>query len=70
MVEIAKREKVGKRCVSRIFRFAFLAPDIVEQVAAGCQPPQLTAELLLRRYDQLPLAWPEQRKMFGFSPSA
>jgi hypothetical protein len=32
-----------------------------------CQPPELTAESLHRRYDQLPLAWPEQRKMFGFS---
>lgn len=68
MVEIAKREKVGKRYVSRIIRFAFLAPDIVDQIAAGCQPPELTAESLLRRYDQLPLAWEEQHKMFGFSP--
>jgi site-specific DNA recombinase len=53
--------------VSRIIRFAFLAPNIVEQIAAGCQPPELTAESLLRHYDQLPLAWKEQHKMLGFS---
>jgi site-specific DNA recombinase len=67
MVEIGKREKVGKRYVSRIIRFAFLAHDIIEQIAAGCQPPELTAEAMLRQYDQLPLAWEEQHKMLGFS---
>ncbi len=44
MVEIGKREKVSKRYVSRIIRFAFLAPEIVEQIVNGCQPPEFTAE--------------------------
>jgi hypothetical protein len=47
MVEIGKRDKVGKRYVSRIIRLAFLAPDIVEQIVNGCQPPDLTAQSLL-----------------------
>jgi hypothetical protein len=37
-------------------RLAFLAPKIVEMVAAGRQPPELTAEALAKRID-LPLLW-------------
>ncbi len=67
MVEIGKREKVGKRYVSRIVRLAFLAPEIVEQIVKGCQPPELTAESLLRDHTQLPLDWESQNGMLGFS---
>ena len=66
MVEIGKREKVGKRYVSRIIRLAFLAPDIVGQIASGCQPPELTAESLLKDRTQLPLSWESQHQMLGF----
>jgi len=52
-----KREKVGKRYVSRIIRLAFLAPEIIEQIVKGCQPPELTAESLLKDRTQLPLQW-------------
>jgi site-specific DNA recombinase len=57
MVEIGKRGKVGKLYVSRIIRLAFLAPEIVEQIVKGCQPPELTAESLLKGRAELPLAW-------------
>lgn len=58
MVEIGKRGKVGKLYVSRIIRLAFfLAPEIVEQIVKGCQPPELTAESLLKGRAKLPLAW-------------
>ncbi len=67
MVDIGKREKVGKRYVSRVIRFAFLAPDIVEQIAGDHQPPDFTAESLLRGQPELPLAWDAQRKLLGFS---
>jgi len=67
MVEIGKREKVGKRYVSRIIRLAFLAPDIVEQIVKGCQPPELTAESLLKDRARLPLAWEAQHRVLGFS---
>ena len=66
MVEIGKREKVGKRYVSRIIRLAFLAPDIVGQIASGCQPPELTAESLLKDRRQLPQSWESQHRMLGF----
>ena len=67
MVEIGKREKVGKRYVSRIIRLAFLAPCIVEQIVKGCQPPELTAESLLKNRTQLPLDWESQHRALGFS---
>jgi len=66
MVEIGKREKVGKRYVSRIIRLAFLAPDIVGQIASGCHPPELTAESLLKDRRQLPQSWESQHRMLGF----
>ncbi len=67
MVEIGKRERVGKRYVSRVIRLAFLAPDIVEQIVKGCQPPELTAESLVKDRTQLPLDWESQHRMLGFS---
>jgi site-specific DNA recombinase len=66
MVEIGKREGVNKRYVSRIIRLAFLAPEIVEQIVNGCQPPELTAESLLKDRTQLPLSWESQHRMLGF----
>jgi len=53
---IAEREGVGARYVRRLTRLAFLAPKIVEMIAAGSQPPDLTAEALAERID-LPLVW-------------
>jgi hypothetical protein len=49
MVEIGKREGVGKRYVSRMIRLAFLAPTIVESIVEGRQPPELTAQFLSNR---------------------
>jgi hypothetical protein len=40
-------------------RLAFLAPQIVEAIIAGNQPPELTAEALAKRID-LPLLWTAQ----------
>ena len=46
MVEIAKCNGVGKQYVSRLIRLALLAPEMVERIAAGRQPPELTAQAL------------------------
>ena len=67
MVEIGKREKIGKRHVSQIIRLAFLAPDIVEQIVNGVQPPELTAQTLLQKSTRLPLDWETQHKSLGFA---
>jgi len=57
---------VDERYVSRILSCAFLAPDIVEAILEGRQPPQLTVEKL--RFGA-PLLWAEQREQFGFTRS-
>jgi hypothetical protein len=61
---IAAELGVNERYVSRILSCAFLAPDIVEAILEGRQPPQLTVEKL--RFGA-PLLWAEQRKQFGFT---
>ncbi|HEY6300866.1 MAG TPA: recombinase family protein [Candidatus Binatus sp.] len=66
MADIGRREKVTTRYVSRVVRFAFLAPYVAEQIFEGRQPPEFTAESLLRRRSELPLAWSAQRKLLGF----
>ena len=60
---IADRLGIHQRYVGRIIRCAFLAPDIVEAVLEGRQPPLLTVERLRLG---VPLAWEEQRRRFGF----
>ena len=70
LVEIGKREGVGKRYVSRIVRLAFLAPSIIEQIAHGHQPPELTAQALSTRRGDLPLSWQAQREILGFEARA
>lgn len=66
LVEIGKREGIGKRYVSRIIRLAFLAPSIIEEITRGQQPPELTAQALSTRRGDLPLSWQAQRELLGF----
>ncbi len=55
--------------LSQVVRFAFLAPTIVERIGDGSQPPEFTAESLVRRRSELPLSWAAQRKLLGFPES-
>jgi site-specific DNA recombinase len=55
MVEIAKRNGVGKQYVSRLIRLAFLAPEMVERIMAGRQPPELTAQALRTGHFDIPV---------------
>jgi hypothetical protein len=52
------------RYVRRLLRLAFLAPEIVEAIAAADQPPEFTAEALAERVD-LPLLWTAKAKAVG-----
>ena len=66
VAEVAERECVSSRYVRRLLRLAFLAPKIVEAIAAGDQPPELTAEVLAERIE-LPLLWTAQAKAVGIA---
>jgi site-specific DNA recombinase len=63
---IAKREGVLPNYVRRLTRLAFLAPRIVEAIAAGHPPPGLTAKAFTERIE-LPLIWSEQERSVGIS---
>ena len=62
---IAEAEGVSPSYVTRLLRLAYLAPDIVTAIVDGQQPPELTAEKLMRN-TRLPLSWEAQRKRLGF----
>jgi hypothetical protein len=48
--------------VRAVIKLSLLAPDLIEEILAGYQPRRLT--LLWFQRNSLPVAWPEQRKLF------
>jgi hypothetical protein len=62
--ELARREGMDGRSVRRLIPLGFLAPRIVEAIAEGRQPVDLTLEALTRRID-LPLLWSAQLQALG-----
>ncbi len=65
--DIARAEGVSAAYIYATLRLAWLAPDIIEAIVNGRQPPRLTATELFRLCGHLPLGWPEQRKLIGFT---
>ena len=63
---LAAREGVTRHFVGSIIRLAFLAPEIVELIAQGKQPPELSAELLTK-HTSLPIDWDDQKRLLGIS---
>jgi DNA invertase Pin-like site-specific DNA recombinase len=63
--EIAAREGIRARYVRRILPLAFLAPDIIEAIANGQQPVDLTAHRLTQ-LETPATDWVAQRQSFGF----
>ena len=53
--EIAKREHLTARHVRRVMRLAFLAPRIVEAIAEGRQPADLSTLAMTQRIELPPL---------------
>jgi len=64
LTAIATREGLNYRFVGKIIRLAFLAPEIVEAIAEGRQPPELSTELLTKRIG-LPLDWRDQKRLLS-----
>jgi hypothetical protein len=63
--EIAAREGVNERFVRRLIPLAFLSPTIVQAIAEGRHPADLTGEALSRRIE-IPLEWAKQNPALGF----
>jgi hypothetical protein len=66
ITEIAKRSDTSRSRASSILTLAFLAPDIVEAILDGRQPPEVNLELLTGT-GGIPLSWVEQRRLYGIS---
>lgn len=62
---LAKAAGVTSSYFTRVLRLAYLAPDIVEAILDGLQPPHLTATRLVSMRN-LPIDWPGQRTRLGF----
>lgn len=60
--DLAKSDNTHAKTIRQELRLAFLAPDIVEAILNGEQPPGLTLTKVLR---ELPLSWAEQRRFLG-----
>ncbi len=59
--EIARAEGIDDSYVSRILRLTLLAPDIVEAILDGRQPPAFTLARLMKPFL---VEWEEQRARF------
>ena len=64
LAAIAAQEGISVRYVGRLIRLAFLAPPLVEMIAQGRQPAELSAEMLTRRII-LPLKWAAQKQVLS-----
>lgn len=64
--QLAQANDRSENDISRFLPLAFLAPDIVEAILAGTQPPELTADKL-KRLSSLPQSWQDQRQLLGFT---
>ena len=58
IAEIAAAEKIHESYVGRVLRLTLLAPDIVETILGGRQPPALTLAVLMKPFA---VGWTEQR---------
>jgi hypothetical protein len=66
LTAIATREGLNYRFVGKLIRLAFLAPEIVEAIAEGRQPPEVSTELLTKRI-RLPLDWRDQKRLLNIN---
>ena len=62
VAELATREGIAVSYLTRVMRLTQLAPDIVEAILDGRQPPSLSMEVLR---DQFPVDWQGQLAALG-----
>lgn len=61
--EIARAEKMNISYVSHVLRLALLAPELVEAILDGRQPPTMQLQPLMRH--GFPIEWKKQREFFS-----
>jgi len=64
ITELAKHENLALTYMTRVLRLSLLAPDIVEMILDGRQPPEMTLAVLLEPF---PVAWVGQKKFEFYS---
>ena len=65
--EITERTTKSKGRLTALMRLSYLAPEIIADILAGRQPPELSVKRLLRTSQDLPLDWGSQRPFLGFA---
>ncbi len=60
LVEIARREGLAKRYVTRLTKLAFVSPAFVEAIAEGEMSPETNLQMLMDGRIALPLGWNDQ----------
>jgi hypothetical protein len=58
--ELARAEKINASYVSRLLRLTLLAPEIVEAILDGRQPPEMTLPMLMGPF---PVEWVHHRRI-------
>ena len=66
VLDLANGHGLDRGNVSKTLPLAFLAPDIVQDILDGRQPPELAASRL-KRIGELPASWAAQRQLLGFA---
>jgi ParB-like chromosome segregation protein Spo0J len=64
LVEIARREGLAKRYVTRLTKLAFVSPAFVEAIAEGEVSSETNLQMLMDGRIALPLGWNDQGKLF------
>ena len=64
---ITSRITKSKGRLTALMRVSYLAPDLIEDILAGRQPPELSPKRLLRGSQRLPLDWKKQRSFLRFA---
>ena len=64
LVEIARREGLAKRYLTRLTKLAFVSPVYVEAIARGEAPIAINLQMLMDGRVALPLGWKDQEQLF------
>ena len=64
LVEIARREGLAKRYVTRLTKLAFVSPAFVEAIAEGEAPYGANLQMLMDGRIALPISWDSQEPFF------